>query len=300
MKANVIMGAVVAALVSCVGHGASAMDINLCTGSEDFPYHEAGKLIQQRASKTININLRTGTGGTWGNIERTVLGLADDPGEECQAMIGQPDGPAHLKRTNPSAANDLRKVADLHAEYLHVLCYADGDIDELEDFEDDPASRSLALGKNGSGAWLVWQNIIAEDDDYAGVDTRADGGLLALSAVATGDIDCMLVPAALHNPTTVDADHRFAGKVELVEAQDSDFNDAEDADGKRLYQFETIPGGTYGNSLQTGIASGVDTLAWNAAVYIRKSAFEDDEDALINFIDAVTKAAPSIIAAYSE
>lgn len=86
------------------------MTINFCTGKANDPYNVAGQEIAKFKTANDDINVIPDTGGTWANIERTVLTPLDDP-DACHAMIGQPDGKSHLERTEPAAADNLRKVA---------------------------------------------------------------------------------------------------------------------------------------------------------------------------------------------
>lgn len=277
------------------------MTINLCTGGEDGPYHISGQMIQDMASgsEKIQVNVEFDTGGTWANIKRTVQTPPDDP-NFCHVMIGQPDGKAVLTRKDPAAARSLRRVQQLHREYLHTICSQESDVDALDDLEDLGSESSLILGDVGSGAWLVWSNIVFYDEDYAEVAVRNDTGTLALSTVASNDATCMLIPAALGNATVRKADVNYGDSLVLVEAQDKDFNDAEDGDGEALYTWAVIPSRTYGQHLQSGIFSGVDTISWDAAVYINIQAFDGRDKELDEFLDAVNKARPAILAEFNK
>ena len=106
----------------------------------------------------------------------------------------------------------------------------------------------------------------------------------------------MLVPAALRNNTVLEAGANYLETIDLVEAQDYDFNDAEDLDGDKLYQFDTIDGDVYEDSFQSGWGGSVGTLSWRASVYVRKDAFEDNEAALNAFVEATARARQQLIA----
>lgn len=294
---------IIPAAVMMLGTSAMAetMSISFCTGKANDPYNIAGHMIGDMAanSEVIQINVVADTGGTWANVKRTAQ-LPLDHEKFCHAMIGQPDGPTELKRKSPSDAKKLREVQSLHPEYLHVACGKDSDVDELEDLESDPKGNSykLALGQDGSGAWLIWQSIIVEDDDYAAVPTTPESGALAIAGVASGDITCMLVPAGLRNETMIAIDNNYGDRVVLAEAQDKDFNDAEDFKGDPLYKFDTIPGKTYPANLQSGMFSGVDTISWDAKVYVNTEAFKGRDKELAEFVDATSRARAAIIAEF--
>lgn len=277
---------------------AQPVTVNLCTGGDGGPYHNAGLEIAKMAKgdPTITVNVIKDTGGTWGNIQKTAIGA------ECDAMIGQPDGPALLKRTNPSAAKSLRPIADLHREYLHALCSKDSGVTDIGDLESDPKGKgySIALGDVGSGAWLIWQNFIAEDEDYGAVPVTTDTGPIALSAVANNQVTCLLQPAALNNALVIDADTNYGDGLILAGVNDSDFNDAVDPQGKPLYAFEKIPSGTYSKSLQSGWFTGASTISWVAKVYVNSERFDGKTKALNAFITAVNRAKSGIQAQYGK
>lgn len=276
--------------------------INLCTGGEGKPYHQTGNLIQSLfPEKTARINVIT-TEGTWDNIERTVL-TANTPenvasGAFCHAFIGQPDGAVQLKRENPAAADKLRIIGQGPREFLHVLCSKESEVEDLSDLAGDN-TKSVALGKEGSGAWLIWQNFIAEDASYGEVVVSNESGALAMSSVATNTTTCMLVPAALGNATVNQADEEFGDSLVLVGTNDKDFNDAENIDGKPLYRWQELPSGTYPLNLQ-GWFSEADSIAWQAGIYVNKTAFAGHDKELEAFISASAKAKPAIKRAYGE
>lgn len=269
-------------------------EIRLCTGSASGVYYAAGEAIKKMGGPKLGITV-VETEGTLDNLTRT---LEADDDTACDAMIGQPDGPVYVSRKSPASAKKLRKIASLHREYLHVLCSKGSGLDDLGDIVG--AKGSVAIGEPGSGAWLIWQNIIAEDDSYGSVPISNEGGDLALSAVASDVTTCMLVPAGLHNGLVNEADDLYGDSVTLSDANDKDFNDAKDIDGKTLYEYVDIPSGTYGKSLQTGLfGSSVSTISWNAGVYVNTDRFADSKT-LSAFISATAKAAIGIKAEYGK
>lgn len=304
MKIAFVIGSVFAAIAAMTSvANAERLRINLCTGSEDRPYNLTGKYIQGFLKDSRNIDLQVvATKGTWDNIERTVLTpqtpetLAN--AESCQAFIGQPDGAVLLKRKNPAAASKIRIIGQGPVEYLHVLCSRESGVTDLYDIGGDN-NKSIALGANGSGSWLIWQNFIAEDKSYAEVQVTNEEGAIALSSVASNTTTCMLVPAALGNATVAQADTDFGDQLVLAGANDKDFNDAVTIDGKPLYKWQSIPSGTYPTNLQ-GWFSSRDTIAWQAGIYVNTEAFANNQKALEDLITAVAKAKPAIKKAFGE
>lgn len=285
---------IVASAILFAGLASEAMardTVRLCTGGAGGPYAIAGQMIADIAENdpAVEVVVVTDTGGTWGNIQRTVTG----PG--CDAMIGQPDGHVLLKSQNPAMAAKLKPVGDLHREYLHALCGKDSGVDDIGDLESDPVGNgySIALGDTGSGAWLIWQNFVAEDADYGKVPTKAESGDIALASVASGETTCALFPAALGNATVKAGDELYGDGLALVGVNDADFNDATDPQGKPLYQWAAIPSGTYKKNLQ-GWFSSKDTITWKAKVYVNVDRVTGP--ALPAFIRATMQAKPSIVA----
>lgn len=298
MLATVAVGAM---LLASPASAADKLRVNLCTGGEGKPYNLTGEYIRGflKDSRNIELNVVT-TKGTWDNIERTVLNPQTPEtianGESCQAFIGQPDGAVLLKRKNPAAASKLRIIGNGPREFLHVLCAKESGVDDLGDLSGDN-SKSVALGANGSGAWLIWQNFVAEDKSYAEVQVTNEEGAIALASVASNTTTCVLIPAALSNATMLQADQDFGDQLTLSGANDMDFNDAVNIDGKPLYRWQEIPSGTYPENLQ-GWFSSKDTVAWTAGIYINTDAFSSNQKALEDLITAVAKAKPAIKKAF--
>ena len=287
----------IASMFATAAMAEDKMTINLCTGGEGKPYFQTGDMIQSFMSNNKNATVRViATDGTWDNIQRTVMTpmtpetLAS--GESCHAFVGQPDGAVLLKRKNPAAAAKLRVVGQGPLEFLHVLCGKESGVDDLSDIAGDN-TKSVALGKDGSGAWLIWQNFIAEDKSYGEVVVSNESGALAMSSVAENTTTCMLVPAALGNATVNQADEEFGDSMLLAGANDKDFNDAVTVDGKPLYRWQAIPSGTYQKNLQ-GWFSSADTIAWQAGIYVNKEAFVGHDRALEDFISASAKIKPAL------
>lgn len=283
--------------VPAIAH-AEVMTVNLCTGGEGKPYNLTGEYIAGflKDSKNVRVNVIV-TNGTWDNIERTLMtdatpeSVAD--GSACHAFIGQPDGAVVLKRKNPAAAANLKEIGKGPREFLHVLCSKESGVTDLSDIAGDN-TKSVALGANGSGAWLIWQNFVNEDASYAEVMVSDESGAIAMSSVASNSTTCAMVPAAVVNPTVAEADVNFGDAIALVGANDKDFNDATTIDGKPLYKWQAIPSGSYPTNLQAGWFTSVDTVAWQAAIYVNKQHFTNSTKALEDLITAVAKAKPAI------
>lgn len=281
--------AVLAALLIPYSAGAT---VRLCTGTEAGVYQSVGNDIASFLKNDEVVVVATE--GTINNLDLTLNTPKDDPAA-CDAMIGQPDGPAYMARTSPSKVKKLREVASIHREYLIGICNKASGVDDIGDLENDPDKYKISVGAAGSGAWLIWQNIIAQDSDYGNVPTSADAGEEALAAVASGDLTCMLIASASENAIIRLADSAYGDDVVLVGANDKDFNDAVDIAGKPLYTYAKLPVLQY----ETTFAhywSSISTISWNAKVFINSDRVRGKE--VTDFIRAAAKASVNAKAAY--
>lgn len=287
--------------LSSVAHAAPEV-INICTGAKGQPYEQAAQYIAKAAagSNKLKINVVSGTGGTWGNIERTVLNDNQTPadftsGAACHAFIGQPDGLAALAKSNRAAALKLRQIANLHREFLHVVCSNDSGVTTLKQLADAPSKYKVALGNRGSGGWLTWQNLSSYYTELANVPTTTDSGNIALAAVATDAVTCTLVGAGLNGTTMAQANNDFGDKVKLIPADHKSFASAMTPDGKRkLYEIKDIPGGTYKNIQKGWLSTSVSTVTWEAGLYVNGDRILD-EGVLSELITVTSRARASIL-----
>ena len=275
------------------------LEVNLCTGGQGGIYNTAGGYLADAASgsATIHLNVETSKGSI-DNVRRTVDVPPTDP-EVCEAFIGQPDAVVLAKRKNPSLP--IKQIAQLHREYLQVLCNKDSGVDDIKSLpggkDASGAPYTVNVGPEGSGAWAVWQNFVNQDKSYKDVPTKNEIDKIALGSVANGDTTCMIVAAGLPNPTIQEANDSYSDQVVLAEATDWDFNDAIDIRGKPLYEFIDIPR-TYKN-LQGYFGGKRETVSWLAGVYVNPQRLSD-EKALGDFITYANRAKANIVAAFGK
>jgi uncharacterized protein len=290
MNKGLLLSALLGSAALITPSSAEARDINLCTGSTSGVYYSVGQMIGTYVGNDLKINV-VETAGTFDNMDRMLSG-------QCDAMIGQPDGPVYLKRTKPSdAAKISAPIMKFHAEYLHVLCSKESGVEDLSELESNPEKYTVAIGAPGSGAWLIWQNIIEQDDDYAKIPTKAESGITALASVASNETTCMIVPSGIPNGVVAEADANWGDQIVLVSADDKDFNDAEDVDGKALYKFVDLPTNKYTTTFGR-YWSNPETIGWTAALYVNKSTLTGKD--LENLIRAASRARSAITSTYGK
>lgn len=260
--------------------------IKLCTGADGGAYKAIGGMIQNFAPPDFPIDVIETT-GTSANMDATILGA-------CDAMLGQPDGPVFLKRAKPADAAKLSRVMKLHREYLQVLCSKESGITDLKELTSE---HTVAIGSDGSGAWLIWQNFIEQDSSYADIKVTSDSGILAVNSVAANEITCLIVTAGVPNGTISEADANFGDSVVLVSATDKDFNDATDIDGKGLYTWGDLPTANYPVTFNRYWGD-IETITWNAGLYVNKQRLNGKR--LETFVRAATRARPTILSTYGQ
>jgi uncharacterized protein len=263
--------------------------IRLCTGADGGVYNQVGNIIASFSSKTPIEVIETG--GTYDNMAR----MLDTGPEGCDAMIGQPDGPVFMKRTKPGDAAKMSKMMPLHREYLHVLCSKESGITDLDQLSKD---NKVAIGAEGSGAWLIWQNFIEQDSGYADIPVTQDSGITALTAVASNETTCMLAPSGVPNAAVSEADGSYGDAVILAGATDKDMNDAQDIDGKPLYTFTKLPLDKYPVTFGNCTFCSIKTISWNAAIYVNKSKLNGKN--LEAFLKAATRSRNQILTTFGK
>ena len=103
----------------------------------------------------------------------------------------------------------------------------------------------------------------------------------------------MLFVSGLHSRYT--ATGNAAGDdLRIVAADDRVLDEARFA-GERIYQFRTIPHGTYPGLEVTGNKNGLETLTVGATLFARQSWAARHGDANAHLIDAIQRAKPAIL-----
>lgn len=274
--------------------------INICTGSASKPYNATGNLIGQylQDSKDIDFKVIT-TQGSWDNVQRGTGAMTPEriaSGDACQVFIAQPDAMVRLSNVNQGAAEHARAIGHGPVEYLHVLCSKKSGITDLKQLKSNPKA-TLAVGKDGSGAWLIWNNFISANKDYANVPTLPNDGLDAVTAVDTNTASCALIPTGIKSGIMNQVNDQYSDTIGLVTAGDNAFAKAKNADGEALYTWSAIPSGTY-PKLQTGFfSSKVETIAWAANIYVNTDLIKD-ETRYNEILQAVSKSRAGIKRAY--
>ncbi len=206
--------------------------------------------------------------GSVDNVNAIMSGLRNSGFAQSDVAYWAYTGTGTMEGKEP--AKDLRTIAALFEEHIHLVALADSDIDSVADLK----GKRVSLDEPGSGTY-VDANLILESAGLSkdDVDAEALKGNAAGEALRNGKIDAYFVVAGY--PT--------GSLVELASAVDIKLVPIDGASAKALtdkYGFfaaSDIPAGTYEN------VGAVSTVAVGAQWFT--SAKEDDE-----LIYGITKA----------
>ncbi|WIY23678.1 TAXI family TRAP transporter solute-binding subunit [Parasedimentitalea psychrophila] len=267
-----------AALVAGLSAAASAQDLKfftIGTGGTAYTYYPVGGVIANAISKPPG-SRECDAGGSCGvegliasavssrgsvdNVNAIVSGLRNSGFAQSDVAYWAYTGTGTREGKEP--ATDLRTIAALFEEHIHLVALADSDINSVADLK----GKRVSLDEPGSGTY-VDANLILDANGLSVDDVTAEAlkGGAASEALRNGKIDAFFVVAGY--PT--------GSLVELASAADIKLVPIDGAGAEALtskYGFfaaSDIPEGTY-----EGIAT-TATVAVGAQWFT--SANEDEE-----------------------
>jgi len=226
---------------------ASAVEMNIGSGGEGGFYEGTMKNIAAKANaaykgkEPITFNVEN----TNGSVEN-IVGLSDG---DYDLIIAQADCLKNGRAMPPSAA-----IYNAHKEAVYFLInkdvHKDDGIDDLEDIEGSDKYRMAVV--EDSGALCTLKAFVGEDSGYK---TNLDNAIYfddmydAAEAVANGatTVNGKTVPVAamlyVSRVGSISGQivEDFGTQLVIGEATDGDFNDAEDLNGKDLFENCSIP-----------------------------------------------------------
>lgn len=261
-----------AAALIAVSAASVAEDFVIATGSEGGGYEALGKKVvtsitKQGRKQDVEFDFEViNTNGSIENIDLFNSGKA-------QAAIVQADA------LNVKAPTESYKAKTAHVEKVWWLYNLKNKFKDLEDIEGKKDVRMVLIDE--SGATVTMQSFTAEDKGYQNnlnsalyADDFYDAADMVCEGKSEGKKIAGLLYVGKSIPSEITQD--FKGCVGIGEATDSDFNDAKDVNGDKLYQsceiktseLKGMTGGSYGSQ---------DTVCVRAMV-IYKDNFEDREE----------------------
>ena len=267
-----------AAVVTGAASIASAQDIKfftIGTGGTAYTYYPVGGVIANAISKPPG-SRECGEGGSCGvegliasavssrgsvdNVNAILSGLRNSGFAQSDVAFWAYTGTGTMDGKEP--AKDLRTIAALFEEHIHLVALADSGINSVADLK----GKVVSLDEPGSGTYVDAKLILeASGLGVADVTAEALKGNAASEALRNGKIDAFFVVAGY--PTGSLVELASAEKIKLVPISGPGAKALTDKYG--FFSQSDIPDGTY-----EGVA-GTTTVAVGAQWYT--SAKQDEQ-----------------------
>lgn len=268
-------GAVVSAMMATASFAQDIKFFTIGTGGTAYTYYPVGGVIANAISKPPG-SRECGQGGSCGvdgliasavssrgsvdNVNAIISGLRNSGFAQSDVAYWAYTGTGTMEGKEP--AKDLRTIAALFEEHIHLVALADSGINSVADLK----GKRVSLDEPGSGTY-VDANLIMEANGLAVSDVNAEAlkGAAASEALRNGKIDAFFVVAGY--PTGSLVELASAAKIKLVPIDGAGAKALTDKYG--FFAASDIPEGTY-----EGVAT-TATVAVGAQWFT--SAKEDDE-----------------------
>jgi TRAP transporter TAXI family solute receptor len=274
-----IKTAAVSAVLALGLAGASAAQdltfFTIGTGGTAYTYYPVGGVIANAISKPPG-SRECGEGGSCGvdgliasavssrgsvdNVNAIISGLRNSGFAQSDVAYWAYTGTGTMEGSEP--ATDLRTIAALFEEHIHLVALADSGINSVADL----AGKRVSLDEPGSGTY-VDANLILEANGLSVADLTAEAlkGGAASEALRNGKIDAFFVVTGY--PTGALVELSAAADIKLVPIDGAGAEALTEKYG--FFAASDIPDGAY-----EGVA-GVTTVAVGAQWFT--SANEDEE-----------------------
>ena len=177
-------------------------------------------------------------------------------------------------------------MARTHKEYVHMIAKYKGKVKKVGDL----LGGTLAVGRNGGGTKLTWNDFCALDEKYKKkVATQPKDGSMALADLESGKIDALMYVGGLRSKDMMRANKKKK-TFWMVKINDSQFNNLE-VNGEKVYDFEKIDDDVYPNLIG---GSSIKTLYTYAVIVVSQEWVDENPDAFDTLYDAVSDALPNI------
>ncbi|MEK9500878.1 TAXI family TRAP transporter solute-binding subunit [Gemmatimonadota bacterium DH-20] len=234
--AAVLASAAVLGMGACAGGEAGQAFHSIGTGGTGGVYYPLGGSLAARLSAADSAGRYTAevTGGSVENVNRVMAGQID-----LGFALGISAYEAYHNGIDGGApASDLRVIAPLYPNVVHVLAASGSGIGSVADF----AGRRVSVGSAGSGTEQTAQQVLAAYGlSYDDVSVQYLSFSESAAALRDGALDAAILSVGFPAAAVLEA--TTAGGVELV-AIDGAGRDAL-LEAHPYYDVGTIPGGAY-------------------------------------------------------
>lgn len=268
-------GAVVSAMMATASFAQDIKFFSIGTGGTAYTYYPVGGVIANAISKPPG-SRECGQGGSCGvdgliasavssrgsvdNVNAIISGLRNSGFAQSDVAYWAYTGTGTMEGKEP--AKELRTIAALFEEHIHLVALADSGINSVADLK----GKRVSLDEPGSGTY-VDANLIMEANGLSVSDVNAEAlkGAAASEALRNGKIDAFFVVAGY--PTGSLVELASAAKIKLVPIDGAGAKALTDKYG--FFASSDIPADTYeGVGATTTVAVGAQWFT---------SAKEDEE-----------------------
>lgn len=276
-----------ALLVVGMGTASFAQDIKfftIGTGGTAFTYYPVGGVIANAISKPPG-SRECGQGGSCGvegliasavssrgsvdNVNAIISGLRNSGFAQSDVAFWAYTGTGTMEGKEP--ATDLRTIAALFEEHIHLVALKDSGINSVADLK----GKRVSLDEPGSGTY-VDANLIMESNGITVDDISAEAlkGNAAAEALRNGKIDAFFVVAGY--PTGALVELASAADIKLVPIDGAGADTLTEKYG--FFASSDIPAGTY---------EGVDAVTTVAVGAQWFTSAKEDEELVYNITKAL-------------
>jgi len=254
------------------------------TGGTAYTYYPVGGVIANAISKPPG-SRECGKGGSCGvdgliasavssrgsvdNVNAIISGLRNSGFAQSDVAFWAYTGTGTMEGKEP--ATDLRTIAALFEEHIHLVALADSGINSVADLK----GKRVSLDEPGSGTY-VDANLILEANGLSAGDLTAEAlkGNAAAEALRNGKIDAFFVVAGY--PTGAIVELAAAADIKIVPIDGAGAAALTDKYG--FFASSDIPAGTY---------EGVDAVSTVAVGAQWFTSAKEDEELIYNITKAL-------------
>lgn len=277
-------GAILTAMMATASFAQDLKFFSIGTGGTAFTYYPVGGVIANAISKPPG-SRECGEGGSCGvdgliasavssrgsvdNINAIISGLRNSGFAQSDVAFWAYTGTGTMEGKEP--AKDLRTIAALFEEHIHLVALADSGINSVADLK----GKRVSLDEPGSGTY-VDANLILEANGLSTGDISPEAlkGNAAAEALRNGKIDAFFAVAGY--PTGAVVELASAAKIKLVPIDGAAAKTLTDKYG--FFAQSEIPEGTY-----EGVAA-ASTVAVGAQWF---TSAKEDEELIYNITKAL-------------
>lgn len=252
--------------VSIVSAYSADSTLRVCTGNPQLKYFKTANALAEQLRGVVSLDIKESQ-GSLDNLRKMSSG-------DCDAALVQSDSYLVYADTTPNASLKFEDVGPIYLEYAQLLCNRDSGVGKISDLKGRNDVK-VAIGPAGGGTATTWYALTNKSPDYNKVNTVPLNAELALTRIIGGhDAQCLLVVSGLGTDFMKKADTLGKGKLQLVPFDDAAFGKITDGNNKPVYEYASIPGGTYYDLQYGTFSTAVSTIAVRAEFVILSSWYD--------------------------